>query len=102
MAKKKGIIEELDEVLDSKVKITFSTYCASGFYGDECKCIKCCEKHGRKYDKVEEHKNYIYAQVMTGESFIVDGVKPTVYIDENYKPHYGKIFKYFYKGQVSS
>lgn len=83
-----------------KVKITFSKYCASGFYGDDCKCIRCCKKFNREYNQVEEHKNWVYAKVMKGESFIIDGVKPMVYFHNN-KPKFGMEFTYFYNGSIS-
>ncbi len=84
-----------------KVKIVFSQFCASGFYGNKCICKKCCEIHNRPYDKVEEHKNWVYSRVMKGEAFIVDDVKPMVSFKEDGKMEFGKSFTYFYTGVKS-
>lgn len=88
--------------MSDKIRITFSRFCASGFYGDECKCVKCCEQHGRVYDEIEEHKNWVYAQVMRGESFIVENAKPTSYRDSKNNLRFGMKFNYFFKASISS
>lgn len=84
-----------------KVKIVFSQFCASGFYGDNCICEKCCKIHNRPYNKVEEHKNWVYSRVMKGEAFLVDNVKPMVSFNESGKMEFGKSFTYFYTGVKS-
>lgn len=92
----------MDESEDSlKVKLVFSRFCASGFYGDNCVCEKCCKIHNRPYDKAEEHKNWVYSRVMKGESFIVDDVKPMVSFSDDGKLEFGKTFTYFFKGEKS-
>ena len=49
MINKKNL-EELAE-LPKNIKIVFSRFCASGFYGDNCICQKCCQIHNKPYDK---------------------------------------------------
>ena len=92
--------DDLEE-LPKNTKIVFSRFCASGFYGDECVCEKCCKIHNKPYDKEKEHKNWVYAKVMRGESFIVDDVKPMVSFDNNGKMEFGKTFTYFFKAEKS-
>ena len=92
--------EELAE-LPKNIKIVFSRFCASGFYGDKCICKKCCQIQNKPYDEIEEHKNWVYSQVMTGQSFIVDNVKPMVSFSDDGKMEFGKTFTYFFKGEIS-
>lgn len=93
-------MEELEE-FPKNIKIVFSRFCASGFYGNNCICQKCCQIQNKPYNELEEHKNWVYAQVMTGQSFIVDNVKPMVYFNKDGKIEFGKTFTYFFKGEIS-
>ena len=96
----KNIVDELIEVAGNnpKVKLTFSKYCCSGFYGKNCRCKRCCTEQNKSYNELDEHRDWIYAQVMQGESFVVDKVKPMVTF-ENSKPIFGKEFRYIYTGE---
>jgi len=58
------------------IKITFNKYCCSYYYGKKCKCKRCCEANNIKYNETEEHKNWVYANIMTGRSLIIENVKP--------------------------
>lgn len=95
-----NIVDDIIEVVgnNTKVKLTFSKYCCSGFYGQNCRCKRCCTEQNKSYNELDEHRDWIYAQVMQGESFVVDKVKPMVTF-ENGKPIFGKEFKYIYIGE---
>jgi hypothetical protein len=57
------------------IKMIFSKYCASGFYGEKkCRCKRCCEKFNKFYSEIDEKRDWIYSKVMKGKSFIVDNV----------------------------
>ena len=76
-------------------KITFSKYCASGFYGEKkCRCKRCCEKFDKFYNELDEKRDWIYSRVMSGESFIVENAK---IIDFNSKSiNFNKKINLFY------
>lgn len=93
-------MEDNDINLEGNIKIVFSRYCASGFFGDNCVCQKCCQIHNKPYDKEAEHKNWVYSQVMKGESFLVENVKPMVHFNENGKMEFGRTFTYMYQGSI--
>jgi len=92
--------EDLNSLKKIKGKVTFSKFCASGFYGENhCKCKRCCEKLNKPYDKTEEHKNWVYSRVMKGESFIVDDVQ---IIDFESEPiDFNKRVSMFYNGKLN-
>ena len=48
----KNIVDELIEVAGNnpKVKLTFSKYCCSGFYGKNCRCKRCCTEQNKSYN----------------------------------------------------
>lgn len=69
-----------------KVIMVVSKYCNSGFYGEACRCKKCCEIQNKPYNELDEHRDWIYSQVMRGEAFIVKDINVMKFTDE------GKMF----------
>lgn len=99
--KYKGIVDDLIEVAGNnpKVKLTFSKYCCSGFYGEKCRCKRCCTEQNKPYNELDEHRDWVYAQVMQGEGFVIDNVKPKVSFDKDGEMQFGKTFKYVFTGK---
>ena len=79
-----------------RVKTIVSKFCCQGFYGEKCRCEKCCKIYNKPYSRTKEHKNWVYAQVMRGESFIVDDVRQSV-IFENDVPISGESYQYYFQ-----